>query len=354
MNQATLHQLKVFEAVVRHGSCSRAAKELFVSQPTVSMQIGQLSKSLGVPLFEKIGKRLCLTDAGRELLETSREIFDSIAQFETKIASLKVLEQGKLRLATITTGKYVIPRTLGRFCQLYPGIDVSLEVTNQNAIVERMASNLDELYVMTQLPEHLDVSYQPFLEDSLVVVASIDHPLATAKNIPIQKIASEPFIMREPGSGTRRAVQKLFIDHKIGVKVKLELGSNEAVKQAIAGGLGISILSRQALNSKFATSELTILDVEHFPLKCNWYIVHLASKQLSAIAQTYLNYLLETAKQFETQTSPRDRHIISDTHLPLSYYNSITTSDQPLSQKELQIGCWADIDRPYPNPKVPV
>ncbi len=295
MNQATLHQLKVFEAAARHSSFTRAAEELFLTQPTVSMQIKQLTKSVGLPLFEQVGKRLYLTEAGRELFATCRQIFDNIAQFEIKVADLKGLKQGQLRLAVITTAKYFIPRLLSPFCQLYPGIDIALQVTNHEGITERMASNLDDLYIMSQVPEHLDVNFQAFLENPLVVLAPANHPLVNEKKIPIQRLASEPFIMREPGSGTRRSVQKLFDEQGVAVKVKLELGSNEAIKQAIAGGLGISVLSRHTLISDAA--ELSILDVEHFPIKRDWYMVYPVGKQLSIIARTYFDYLLDAVKQ---------------------------------------------------------
>ncbi len=301
MNQATLHQLKVFEAAARHGSFTRAAEELFLTQPTVSMQIKQLTKSVGLPLFEQVGKRLYLTEAGRELFATCRQIFDTIAQFEMKVADLKGLKQGQLRLAVITTAKYFIPRLLGPFCQLYPGIDIALQVTNHEGILERMSANLDDLYILSQVPEHMDVNYQPFLENPMVVVAPINHRLAKEKNISIQQLEDEPFIMREPGSGTRRSIQKLFDEHNISVKVKLELGSNEAIKQAIAGGLGISVLSRHTLMPE--SSDLTILDVEHFPIKRDWYMVYPNGKQLSIVARTYCEYLLDAAKQFNPKTT---------------------------------------------------
>lgn len=247
MNQATLHQLRVFEAAARHGSFTRAAEELFLTQPTISMQIKQLTKSVGIPLFEQVGKRLYLTEAGRELFATCKEVFNTLTQFEMKVADLKGLKQGQLRLAVITTAKYFIPRLLGSFCKLYPGIEISLQVTNHEGILERMTSNQDDLYIMSQVPENLDINCQAFLENPLVVLAPGNHPLAGEKNIPISRLANEAFIMREPGSGTRRAVQKLFDENDVEVKVKLELGSNEAIKQAIAGGLGISVLSRHTL-----------------------------------------------------------------------------------------------------------
>lgn len=301
MNQATLHQLKVFEAAARHSSFTRAAEELFLTQPTISMQIKQLTKSVGIPLFEQVGKRLYLTDGGRELFATCQEIFHILAKFEMKVADLKGLKQGQLRLAVITTAKYFIPRLLGAFCQLYPGIEIALQVTNHEGILERMTNNQDDLYIMSQIPENIDINYQEFLDNPLIVLASINHPLAGEKNIPISRLANEPFIMREPGSGTRRAVQKLFEEKNVEVKVKLELGSNEAIKQAIAGGLGISVLSRHTLMPY--AEDLTVLDVEHFPIKRSWYMVYPNGKQLSIVARAYFEYLLEAAKQFSSETA---------------------------------------------------
>lgn len=312
MNQATLHQLKVFEAAARHSSFTRAAEELFLTQPTVSMQIKQLTKSVGLPLFEQVGKRLYLTEAGRELFATCRQIFETIAQFEMKVADLKGLKQGQLRLAVITTAKYFIPRLLGPFCQLYPGIDISLQVTNHERILERMSSNLDDLYIMSQVPENLDLNFEPFLENPLVVFAPTSHPLVKEKNIPIQRLANEPFIMREPGSGTRRAVQNLFEEHGVTVKVKLELGSNEAIKQAIAGGLGISVLSHHTLMPD--TTELSILDVEYFPIKRNWFMVYPSGKQLSIVARAYYEYLLDAAKKIVALRTVATSNIVEQTH----------------------------------------
>jgi LysR family transcriptional regulator, low CO2-responsive transcriptional regulator len=292
---ATLHQLKVFEATARHGSFTRAAEELFLTQPTVSMQVKQLTKAIGLPLFEQVGKRLYLTDAGRELYSTCQEIFQRLDQLEMTVADLKGMKQGKLRLAVITTTKYFMPRLLGPFCQRYPGIDVSLTVTNHERVIERLANNQDDIYVMSQLPEHLDIKSRAFLENPLVVVAPYDHPLAGEKNISLKRLAEEPFIMREPGSGTRGAFQKLLDSQKLMVKVRLELGSNEAIKQAVAGGLGLSVLSRHTLLPEAANSELTILDVEGFPISRQWYVVYLSGKQLSVVSTTFLDYLYDAA-----------------------------------------------------------
>jgi LysR family transcriptional regulator, low CO2-responsive transcriptional regulator len=294
---ATLHQLKVFEATARHGSFTRAAEELFLTQPTVSMQVKQLTKAVGLPLFEQVGKKLYLTDAGRELFATCQDIFSRLDQLEMRVADMKGMKQGQLRLAVITTAKYFVPRLLGPFCQIYPGIDVSLIVTNHEQVIDRLSDNQDDLYIMSQLPEHMDIEAYPFLDNPLVVIAPSNHPLAGKKNIPISELVEEHFIMREPGSGTRRSVQKLFDQEGISVRVRLELGSNEAIKQAIAGGLGISVLSRHTLTPEGANSELTVLDVQGFPIHRNWYAVYLSGKQLSVVASTFLDYLkVEAAK----------------------------------------------------------
>lgn len=303
MQNATLHQLKVFEAVARHSSFTRAAEELFLTQPTVSMQVKQLSKTVGLPLFEQVGKRLYLTPAGKELFATCRDLFDRISQFEIAIADLKGLKQGCLRIAVVTTAKYVIPRILGPFCHRYPGIDISLTVTNHQYVLDSLNDNRDDLYILSQLPEDSDAVAHPFMENPLVVLAPRSHPLVHEKNIPLKRISEEPFIMREPGSGTRKTVQKLFDSEGLPMKVKLDLGSNEAIKQAIVGGLGISVLSKHTLALEGLNNQLAILDVEGFPIERHWYVVHPSGKQLSAIAQAFFDYLLTEAKQVSEETA---------------------------------------------------
>jgi len=306
VKNATLHQLRVFEAVARHSSFTRAAEELFLTQPTVSMQVKQLSKAVGMPLFEQVGKRLFLTEAGKELYQTCREVFERMSQFETAIANLKGLKQGTLRLAVVTTAKYVIPRLMGPFCQRYPGVDVSITVTNHERIVESIAENRDDLYILSQPPEDIDVAIHPFLENPLVVLANRNHPLAQEKNIPLKRLTEEQFIMREPGSGTRRSVQSLFEEQGLELKVKLDLGSNEAIKQAIAGGLGISVLSIHTLALEGKDSPLAILDAENFPIEKMWYIVYPSGKQLSIIAQTFFDYLTTEGKAVAEKTTAFD------------------------------------------------
>jgi len=304
--QATLHQMRVFQTVASHGSFTKAAEELFITQPTVSNQMKQLTQTVGMPLFEQIGKQLYLTDIGRELLASCQEIFEQLDRFEMIVADIKGTKQGRLRLAVVTTAKYFVPRILGYFCQKYPKVDVALEVTNHQNITRRMLENQDDLYILSQPPQDIPVYSKALMDNPLVLVANKNHPLAGEKNIPIKRLTDEAFIMREQGSGTRKAVQKLFAKHKISVKVRLELNSNEAIKQAIAGGLGISVLSEHTLYRESSELELTTLDVQGFPIQRQWYVSYLDGKQLSVIAQAFLEYIQEYTQKMESAS-----HLVS-------------------------------------------
>lgn len=296
MKNATLRQLKVFEAVARHLSFTRAAEELCTTQPTVSIQLRQLTDLVGQPLLEQVGKKVYLTDTGRALLKVCREIFDGLDRFEMLVSDMQGVKAGKLRLAVITTAKYFVPRLLGIFCQRYPGIDVSLEVTNRERLLQRMADNMDDLYVLGQPPEHMDVEFESFLENPLVVLAATNHPLAREKNIPPERLAQEQFLIRELGSGNRIATEHFFNERGLKLKVRMELGSNEAIKQAVAGGLGIAVLSAHTLALEHSIDELAILDVQGFPIRRNWYLAYSRDKQLSVVAQTFLEFLHAESK----------------------------------------------------------
>jgi LysR family transcriptional regulator, low CO2-responsive transcriptional regulator len=297
LKQATLHQLQVFEAIAKHSSFTRAAEELYLTQPTVSQQIKQLTKAIGMPLFEQLGKRLYLTEAGEEVLKSSRDISARFAELEMTLANLRGMKQGKLRISAITTAKYFVPRLLGPFRQLYPGITISFQVTNRQQVLERLDQNLDDLYFIGQPPTDADISVRPVMENPLVVIAPHDHPLAQEKSISLQQIAVEPFIMREPGSGTRMAVEGFFAENRIDLNVVMEISSNEAIKQAIVGGLGISVLSRHALALEGVHGPLTVLNVEGFPLQRHWYVIYPVSKQLSVVAKTFLDFLFNEGRQ---------------------------------------------------------
>jgi LysR family transcriptional regulator, low CO2-responsive transcriptional regulator len=295
LDQATLYQLKIFYTVVKFGSFTRAGQELFLSQPAVCMQVKKLAKTLGLTLFEKLGKNISPSAAGKELIATCDKIFDSMDKFEGKLADLQTLRKGTLRLSGLTTTKYIIPLTLGEFSQRYPDIDVSLKLANHSKIAERIVNNLDDLYIVCEISKHVDVESYPFYQDDLVIVASTHHPLAKEKNISMHRLANEAFIMREIGSATRNQVQNLFLENNISVRVKMELNNNEMIQDFVADGLGISVLPRQCLISN-PIDKITILDVEHFPIRRQWYIVYPYKKHLSSVARAYLEYLLEISQ----------------------------------------------------------
>lgn len=304
MRHSTLRQLEVFEAIARLKSFTRAAEELFLTQPTVSMQIKKLTTEIGLPLFEQIGKKIYLTDAGKELYQTCLGIFEHIARFEMITSDMKGMKSGKLRLAVVTTAKYFTPRLLGMFCQKYPGIDVVLKVTNRERVLERLSSNQDDLYVLGQVPKSIDAVAEVFLDNPLIVLAAMDHPLANEKKITIDRICDEPFIMREPGSGTRLATERFFLEHNKKLKIRMELGSNEAIKQAVIGGLGIAILSRHTLALDASLGQLTLLDVQGFPINRYWYFAYPSGKQLSIVAQAFLEYLKQAPEFLRNLSVP--------------------------------------------------
>jgi DNA-binding transcriptional LysR family regulator len=291
MMRVTLRQLQVFEAVARLKSFSSAAEELQVSQPTVSKQIKQMQEEIGLPLFEQIGKKVFLTEAGTELYTTSADWLETWGRFEQTVANLKGMQQGKLKIAAVTTTKYFMPRILGPFCAEYPHVDISMEVVNRDRLLERLHHNQDDMYIMGVPPDELDVEAEPFLDNPIVVLAPASHPLAKRKRIPFKALGKESFLMREHGSGTRMTIEKLFQEHETPLNVKMELGSNEAIKQAVAGGLGLALLSESTLKLDPSQDELTTLNVQGFPLMRAWYVVRPKGKSLSVAAQTFLQFL---------------------------------------------------------------
>jgi DNA-binding transcriptional LysR family regulator len=300
MRHTTFRQLEIFEAIARLGSFTRAAETLYLTQPTVSMQIKKLTDAVGTPLLEQVGKKVYLTDSGKELAQATREIFDILDRFEMSVDEHRGLKKGRLRLMVITTASYFAPRLLGEFAKLYPGIEVALSVTNRERVLASIANNLDDLYFLGQPPEEIDVVSQPFMDNPLVVLAPPDHPLAGKKRISLARLAQEPWLMREPGSGTRKAVERLFDQHGLQPNVRMELGANEAIKQAILAGLGISVLSHHSL-ALHAPDQFAILDAEGFPIERKWYAVYPAGRQLSAVARTFLDFLLTHDKTHDTR-----------------------------------------------------
>ncbi|MEW5891565.1 MAG: LysR family transcriptional regulator [Pseudomonadota bacterium] len=302
MRHTTFRQLEIFEAIARLGSFTRAAEELHLTQPTVSMQMKKLTDAVNAPLCEQVGKKIYLTEAGKSLAQATREVFDILDRFEMSVAEQQGLKRGRLRLMAITTASYFAPRLLAEFARLHPGIEVILSVTNRERALASIAENLEDLYFLGQPPDNIDVVAQPFMENPLLVVAPPDHPLAQKKRIPLARLAQEPWLMREPGSGTRKAVERLFAEHGLSPQVRMELGANEAIKQAILAGLGISVLSRHSL-ALHAPGQFAILDAEGFPIRRQWYAVYPAGRQLSVVTRTFLDFLLAYGKSHDTASA---------------------------------------------------
>lgn len=291
MRHATFRQLEIFEAIARLGSFTRASEELFLTQPTVSMQVRKLSDAVGLPLYEQLGKRIHLTDAGCELAQTAREIIRAMERFDMSVAQRQGLRKGRLRLAVATAAKYFAPRLLGEFSRLHPGVSVSLKVTNRQRVLERVGENLDDLYILSEPFADYDLEARAFLDNPMVVVAPPGHPLARRRKIPLARLAEEPFLMREPGSATRLAVDQLFADHGVRINEGMELASNEAIIQAVLGGLGVSVLSRHVLADRRGRGEPVLLDVEGFPIVRHWHVAYPRGKQLSVVAEAFLDFL---------------------------------------------------------------
>ncbi len=298
MKQATFHQLQILEAIARYSSFTRAAEALNLTQPTVSQQMKQLTKLIGMPLVEQLGKKLYLTAAGKEVLAAANSITDRLQQLESTLNDLQGLDKGRLSLATTTTAKYFVPRLLGTFHKQHPAIELKLNITNQAEVLERLARNEDDLYFTGRPPQDLDIELRPVLPNPLVVVAATNHPLAQeTQAISLKRMAEEPFILRESGSGTRTIVEQFFAENRLDLNVVMEMSSNEAIKQGIVGGLGISVLSLHTLSLAVAGSPLTYLNVEGFPIQKRWYAVYPKGKQLSHAAQTFLDFLLNEGNQ---------------------------------------------------------
>jgi DNA-binding transcriptional LysR family regulator len=296
MHTLNLHQLATFQIVAKHCSYVRAAKELHFSQPAVSAQIRQLEEALNIKLFEQIGRKTYLTQAGEELFLYSQKIFPVIDEILETMEKLRGPDHGRLRVGADTTvGTYVIPGLLGKFHQSFPEVDISLDVVNRAALVERIISNQIDIAIVGRVPDDISVVIEPFAPNELVLVASPSHRLAGRVRVPLAELEKEHFLLREVGSGTRAALELTFQEAEVPLHVSMHMGNNSAIKQGVAAGLGIALISRVALDMELETNRLVILDVEGFPIMRQWRIVHHKDKHLSATALAFKAFLIEHA-----------------------------------------------------------
>ena len=297
LKHGTLPQLRVFEASVRLGSLARAAEELHMAPPTASVQIKKLAETVGSPLLEQVGKRMYPTDVGRRVYAGCNEVFRALGSLEDELDEMRVLGTGQLSIAVTSTARYFAPRLLGAFAQRHPGIRTSLHIDNSAALMERLHRNEDDLYLVADPATAGDVVVQAIVPNPMVVLARADHPLAGEHNIAFARLAQEPFLMREEGSGTRSATLKVFAAHGLVPKTRMELSSNEAIREAILTGLGVSILSRYTLGIEPEPTGLTCLDVEGFPLESQWLFAYPIGKHLSPAARAFMEFARTEARQ---------------------------------------------------------
>lgn len=291
----TFRQLRLVLALSQTGSVSAAARVMHVTQPTASMQLKEVSDAVGLPIYEVVARKVYMTEVGLELARTALTIAAEWEGFEQRLDASKGFMRGTLRVAVVSTAKYFVPRLLGTFCKRYPEIDVSFEVLNRDGVVSRLRSNLDDIYVMSKPPADIDLVDEIFMANPLVVIAATRNPLAKRKQLALPELAGERFILREKGSGTRMAIDHYFKAVRFRPDLRLELGSNEAIKESVAGGLGISVLSSHALHGQSREHGVCVLNVQGFPIDSNWHVVHPKGKKLSPIASVFKSHLLAGA-----------------------------------------------------------
>lgn len=289
-HMGTLRQLEILLMVYETGSIKAASESLFLTQPTVSMQLKKLAETIEMPLYDIVGRKLVFTQAGQQLVETAREVMNSFSRLDANLSKLRGLKAGRLNLAVVTTSNYIVPHLLGPFCKKLPGVDVQLKVGNRQQIIERLKAGMDDFYVFSHPPDDMDIDQIEFLVNPLVAIADQGHPLATKATLTLQDIGNENFIMREVGSGTRHAIQEFLAKQGLDLNIRMTIESNEAIKHAVMSGLGISILSAHTLVFGGSTG-LSQLAVKELPIKTHWYFVWLKAKRHSLIAEEFLKHV---------------------------------------------------------------
>lgn len=300
----TLQQLKLFEAVLRNASYTKAAEELHLSQPAVSIQVKRLENQVDMPLFEVVGKKIFPTAAGNTIYQASCDIFARIDEMKNSVETLKGVVRGQLQLSVVSTTKYFLPHLLGRFLNDYPEVEPKLTFTNRATVMHALHENEGDFVVMGQISEDERYDSYPFLENILVVIAHPDHPLANKNNITIKELVKERILEREVGSGTRMVFDSILEKNNLKIEPYMELSSSEAIKQGVMAGLGIAVVSSHSIPLELAANRLVVLDVEGFPIKRRWYAVHLKGKQLSLVARTFLDYILTDSNTMDLLPEP--------------------------------------------------
>lgn len=297
IHRFTLQQLRLFEAVARHRSFTRAAEEMHLTQPAVSIQIGRLQAAVGLPLTEQVGKTLRLTRAGEEVYAAAADVVARLQGLAGALADMKGRVAGPLRVGAVSSAKFFLPDLLGRFLREYPDVQPVLKVTNRERVIERLKAHQDDLVVMGQVPQDMALNVHPFMDNVLLPIAPMDHPLTGRRRIPLAEFTAQRYLVREPGSGTRAAAERLFAEHGLMPAAYMELGSGEAIKQAVMAGLGVSVQSASSITLELETGRLAALDVVGFPLHRVWHAVYPAGRRLDLTAATFLQFLLQAEEK---------------------------------------------------------
>lgn len=293
LRNVTLRQLRVFTAVARNLSFTAAARELHLTQPAVSMQVKELEDGCGVPLFERIGRGIQLTEAGAELAQCAANVAEQLRQTQESLDAFRGLKKGLLKLGAVSTAKYFAPSVLSAFKHAYPDVAIRFAVGNREEMIRLLARNETDLLIMGRPPRELDTVAQAFAKHPLVVIAAPSHPLVRRRRIPLRKLEQENFLIREQGSGTRASMERVFKERGVRYQASMEVSSNETIKQAVIAGMGIAFLSAHTVGLELKARKLVVLDVAGLPIVRDWFVIHLKTKRLSPIATAFRGFLLE-------------------------------------------------------------
>lgn len=293
LRHASLRRLHVFEAVSRLQSFSRAAAELHLTQPAVSMQVRQLEEEVGLPLYEPMGRRLDITPAGRVIVACARDLALRLREAEEALAAMTGIGGGEIAISAVSTAKYHVPMLLAEFRRKHPGVRVRLSVSNREQVVRDLGENSVDLAIMGTPPRGLDTIAVPFAHHPIAIIAAPGHPLARRRRLPLARLADETFLIREPGSGTRSAMERVFREHRFSPRETIEMSSNETIKQAVMAGMGVSFLSQHTVGLELAAKRLEVLDVTGTPVMRHWYVIHRERKRLSPVAEAFKAFLIE-------------------------------------------------------------
>ena len=308
MKGMTIRQLQVFASAARHLSFARAAEELHLTQPAISMQIKELEGVVGLPLFDRSGRQVALTTPGEYFLVHARRMLAALKDAADTMARMKRVESGRLTIGIVSTAKYFVPRLLAGFRRDHPAVELRLEVGNRQALVAQLQSNEVDLAIMGTPPRELDTRAEPFATNPLAMVTAPEHPLAALPQVPTALLGNEVFLVREPGSGTRASMEVFFKERRIYPAMIVEMPSNETIKQAVMANMGISFLSMHTMGLELNADVIKVLDVEGLPLLRRWHIVNMRAKLLSPAAEAFRYFVLEKAQAI--LSAPPFQHVL--------------------------------------------